>query len=195
MDRRTHYLGCALELFSAHGYHGVSMDQLVAAAGGSKATLYRYFASKEELFAAIIDDLTTRTVAERSSAELAGLSLEEGLRAIGHATARAALGEQATVLFRLAVGEYERFPELARTMFEQGPAVSYARLRDFLAHRVAAGEIEIDDLQIAAEQFLGGIVGHQQLRRALGQDPPDSSAISARVEAAIRTFLAAHRPT
>ncbi len=68
MDRRTHYLGCALELFSAHGYHGVSMDQLVAAAGGSKATLYRYFASKEELFAAIIDDLTTRTVAERSSA-------------------------------------------------------------------------------------------------------------------------------
>jgi len=193
MDRRAHYLSTALELFSAHGFNGVSMDQLVAAVGGSKATLYRYFSSKEQLFAAIIADLTTATVNRRSSAELAGLSLEEGLRAIGHATARAGLSEQATVLFRLAVGEYVRFPELAQTMFDHGPAVSYGRLRDFLAARVEAGEVEIDDLQIAAEQFLGGIVGHQQLRRALGQDTADASGISARVEAAITTFLAAHR--
>ena len=193
MDRRTHYLQVALDLFAVHGFHGVSIDQLVAAAGGSKATLYRYFSSKEELFEAIIADLTETTVAERSVDELADLRLEEGLRAIGHATARAALSEQATVLFRLAVGEYVRFPELARAMFERGPAVSYSRLRDFIAGRVAAGEIHVDDPQIAAEQFLGGIVGHLQLRRALGQTPTDPSQITARVEAGVKTFLAAHR--
>lgn len=193
MDRRTHYLQVALDLFAAHGFHGVSIDQLVAAAGGSKATLYRYFSSKEELFEAIIADLTDTTVADRSVDELADLRLEEGLRAIGHATARAALSEQATVLFRLAVGEYVRFPELAQLMFERGPAVSYARLRDFLAGRAAAGEIHVDDPQIAAEQFLGGIVGHLQLRRALGQAPTDPTQITARVEAGVKTFLAAHR--
>jgi AcrR family transcriptional regulator len=193
VDRRTHYLQVALDLFAAHGFHGVSIDQLVAAAGGSKATLYRYFASKEELFEAIIADLTATTVAERPVEELADLRLDEGLRAIGHATARAALSDQATVLFRLAVGEYVRFPDLAHAMFERGPAVSYARLRDFIAGRVAAGEIHVDDPQIAAEQFLGGIVGHLQLRRALGQPPADPSQITARVEAGIKTFLAAHR--
>ncbi|CAN5623715.1 N/A [soil metagenome] len=194
MDRRRHYLDTALDLFAADGFHGVSMDRLVAEAGGSKATLYRYFASKEELFEAIIVDLTEVTVEQRSAGALDALSLEEGLRAIGHATARAALSEQATVLFRLATGELNRFPQLAQVLFQHGPAVSYARLRDFLAARVAAGELEVDDLQITAEQFLCGIVGHQQLRRALGQDPPDPSAITARVEAAIATLLTVHRP-
>lgn len=193
MDRRAHYLEVALGLFAAHGFHGVSIDQLVAAAGGSKATLYRYFSSKEELFEAIIANLTDTTVADRSVDELADLALEEGLRAIGHATARAALSEQATVLYRLAVGEYVRFPRLAHVMFERGPAVSYARLRDFITRRAATGEIHLDDPQIAAEQFLGGIVGHLQLRRALGQAPTDPTQITARVEAAVKTFLAAHR--
>lgn len=193
MDRRGHYLQIALGLFAQHGYHGMSMDQLVAEAGGSKATLYRYFSSKQDLFEAIIADLTASTVTERPTGELAALSLEEGLRAIGHATAQAALSDRATVLFRLAIGEYNRFPELARAMFERGPAISYARLRDFIASRVQAGEIKVGDTQIAAEQFLGGIVGHQQLRVALGQDQPDPSAITARVEAAIESFLVTHQ--
>lgn len=190
--RARHYLSTALTLFSEHGYHGVSMDSIVVAAGGSKATLYRYFASKEDLFVAIIDDLTGSTVSERPLDELATVSLDEGLRAIGHATARAALSEQAAVMFRLAAGELTRFPQLAQVMYERGPAVSYARLREFLTARAVAGDIVVDDLQIAAEQFLGGIVGHQQLRRALGQPSPTASEISARVEAAIRTFRAAY---
>lgn len=194
MDRRQQYLDTALALFAAHGFHGVSMDQLVAASGGSKATLYRYFASKEELFEAIIADLSEATV-ERSGDELDALSVEEGLRTIGHTTAQAALSEEATVLFRLATGEYNRFPQLAHVLYERGPSVSYARLRAFLAARVANGELAVDDLQIAAEQFLGGIVGHQQLRRTLGQGPADPPAIAARVEAAITTFLTVHKAT
>ncbi len=195
MERRKQYLDTALALFAAHGFHGVSMDQLVAAAGGSKATLYRYFASKEELFEAIIADLSEATVEQRSGDELDALSVEEALRAIGHATARAALSEQATVLFRLATGEYNRFPQLARVLYERGPSVPYARFRAFLAARVATGELAVDDLQIAAEQFLGGIVGHQQLRRTLGQGPADPAAMAARVEAAITTFLTVHQAT
>lgn len=192
MDRRRHYLEQALALFAAHGFQGVSIDQLVATAGGSKATLYRYFSSKEELFEAIITDLAEGTVRRQSSAELDALSLEEGLRAIGHATARAALSEEATVLFRLAVGEFNRFPRLAEVLFERGPAVSYERLRDFLAARARAGEIEVGDVQIAAEQFLGGIVGHQQLRRALGQQAVAERGITARVEAAIVALVATY---
>ena len=95
---------------------------------------------------------------------------------------------------RLALGEHARFPQLAATLFDHGPARTYARLRRFLAAKRDAGEIVVDDLQIAAEQFLGGIIGHQQLRAALGQPPPTASDIDARVEAAIQTFTTAFRP-
>ena len=71
--------------------------------------------------------------------------------------------------------------------------MSYARMRAFIDNRVAAGELRVPDSQIAAEQFLGGIVGHQQLRQALGQPPADPTEITARVEAAITTFLAAYQ--
>lgn len=170
------------------------MDEIVAAAGGSKATLYRYFSSKAEIFEAIIADLSETNVDDPPLDALLALPLEAGLRAIGHATARAALSPQATVLFRLAVGEATRFPELAEIMFRRGPDRTYDRLRRYLAARAAAGETEIPDLQIAAEQYLGGIVGHQQLRVALGQPPPDPGAIAARVEAAIGAFRLAYPP-
>lgn len=192
MDRRAHYLDVALRLFLEHGFNGVSMDQLVAAAGGSKATLYRYFDSKERLFEAIIDDLSDST-SPGPAAHLGNVELETGLRMLGRATASAALDERATVLFRLAVGEHARFPSLGTVLFEHGPAVGYGRFREFVAAKQAAGEIDVPDHQIAAEQFLGAIVGHQQLRVALGVSHPTAADMEARVETAVRVFLAAYR--
>lgn len=190
MDRRQRYLDVALELFAEHGYHGVSTDQVVAAAGGSKATLYRYFDSKEALFEAIIDDIAQPAVDLRRPVDegLSAASLEDGLRQIGRATAAAALNDRTIVLLRLALGEQSRFPQLASTLFDHGPARTYAVLTAFLAERVAAGELEVDDLQIAAEQFLGGIIGHQQLRLAVGRKRLPAREVEARVDEAVRTF-------
>jgi len=194
MDRRSNYLEIALELFLEHGFNGVSMDQLVERAGGSKATLYRYFDSKEQLFEAIIDDLSDRTAPPAAGGDLGDLELEDGLRALGRATAAAALNEPVVGILRLALGEYARFPNLARTLFEHGPAAGYARFRQFTEAKDAAGEISVGDHQIAAEQFLAGIVGHQQLRMALGVGTPTPDDIERRIDAAIASFLAAYRP-
>jgi len=192
VDRRTLYLDVAFRLFAEHGYNGVSMDRLVAEAGGSKATLYRYFSSKEQLFEAIIDDLTTSNAPTEATSELLDTPLIDGLRLIGHATAAAALSQRAVVLLRLALGEFGRFPQLAAALFERGPAVSYGRLHDFIAAKRAAGDVQVSDIYIAAEQFLGGIVGHQQLRMALGVSTPSAREISDRVESAISAFVAMH---
>ena len=189
--RRARYLDIALRLFLQHGFNGVSMDQLVAEAGGSKATLYRYFPSKEALFEAIIDEVAAPAVNDDGE-DWDGVGLEDGLLNIGRATAAAALDPRTILLLRLAIGEHARFPDLAKTLFEHGAARTYARLRRFLAARRAAGDIDVDDLQIAAEQFLGGIIGHQQLRASLGLPPPSRKDIEARVHAAVRTFTAAY---
>jgi TetR/AcrR family transcriptional repressor of mexJK operon len=51
-------------VFLKSGFGGASMDQVAAAAGVSKMTVYRHFGSKEELFAGVITELCQRIVAE-----------------------------------------------------------------------------------------------------------------------------------
>ncbi len=187
--RRSRYLEIALGLFIEHGYPGVSMDQIVAAAGGSKATLYRYFSSKEQLFSAIVDELQTVVGAAPPTQDVIDLDLADGLRVLARATADGALSDRAIVLMRLAVGEHSRFPELGRLLFELAPERSYVRLKDFLRAKREHGEVEFDDAQIAAEQFLAGLVGHQQLRMLLGVSRPSDAEVEQRIEAAVRTFV------
>ncbi|MEY2975234.1 MAG: hypothetical protein RIR49_1654 [Actinomycetota bacterium] len=58
--RREQILDIALEVFGARGYHGASMNEIAEAAGVTKPVLYQHFDSKNELFAALIDDVGTR---------------------------------------------------------------------------------------------------------------------------------------
>jgi AcrR family transcriptional regulator len=53
---RNKIIETAMELFVAHGYDGVSMREIAAACGLSKAGLYYYFADKQALFLAILED-------------------------------------------------------------------------------------------------------------------------------------------
>ncbi|MDH4280039.1 MAG: TetR/AcrR family transcriptional regulator [Acidimicrobiia bacterium] len=193
-ERRARYLETALALFIEHGYNGVSMDTIVSAAGGSKATIYRYFDSKETLFSAIVDDLQTRMAAIPQPEDMAELPLADGLRQLGRATATAALSDRAIVLLRLASGEYNRFPELAQTLFDLAPGRSYERFGAYLQAKQARGEVVVDDAQIAAEQFLAGIVGHLQLRMLLGVGNPTTAEIERRVDAAVKMFLRTYAP-
>src|ERR1700728_4072656 len=54
--KRRAILDVASEVFLAQGFAATSMSEIAARLGGSKGTLYNYFRSKEELFAAIMID-------------------------------------------------------------------------------------------------------------------------------------------
>lgn len=55
-DRRAQLLDVAGRLFSEHGFHGLSMEQLADAAGVSKPVLYQHFPSKRDLYLALVRD-------------------------------------------------------------------------------------------------------------------------------------------
>ncbi len=55
-ETRLAILRCAAEVFSERPYHQVLTDEISARLGIGKGTLYRYFASKEELYVASIVD-------------------------------------------------------------------------------------------------------------------------------------------
>ena len=69
-------LEAAGEAFATHGFHGSSMDEIAAAAGITKPMLYRYFGSKEGLYAAYLRrtgrELIERVRALDSAGPLAG---------------------------------------------------------------------------------------------------------------------------
>lgn len=50
-EKRLHALKKTIELCALYGFHGTSMDKITAATGLSKATIYKYFQSKENLIA------------------------------------------------------------------------------------------------------------------------------------------------
>src|SRR3982751_1039953 len=56
-QRRKAFVGAAREAFFANGYAGTTMSSIAIAVGGSKTTLWSYFPSKDELFAAVLDDI------------------------------------------------------------------------------------------------------------------------------------------
>jgi AcrR family transcriptional regulator len=53
--RRKAIMAAAWDVFRQNGFERTTMSEVVARAGGSKATIYGYFASKDELFASALE--------------------------------------------------------------------------------------------------------------------------------------------
>lgn len=57
---RRRLLQAAVRLFAARGYHGVAVDQIVAAARVNKRMVYHYFGSKDAIFEAALHEVYSR---------------------------------------------------------------------------------------------------------------------------------------
>src|SRR6476659_8413404 len=80
-SRREEILAIAVGLFAARGYHGVSMDDIGAAAGVTGPALYHHFAGKEAMLAAALNPVSESLLAggrarlaEHQSSPAAGLA-------------------------------------------------------------------------------------------------------------------------
>lgn len=123
----------AAELFLANGYDGVSIDDIVRAAGGSKTNVYAFYGGKEGLFLAAIE-ARCRHLQERLCArDLGGLGLKEGLRALGRDLIELLLEPDHLALYRLVIGGSARFPGLGAIWYENGPLASRGVIAAFLS--------------------------------------------------------------
>lgn len=195
MDKRRAILDAAGPLFLAEGYRAVSMDRVLEAVGGSKATLYRYFPSKEALLAALVDDTTQRITATGPPEQLYDEPLERALIAYGTAAAKAVLSPEADAFYRLVHAEAPHVPEIGRLFYERGPGTNYAHLRALLEAKRDRGELDFDDSQAAAEHFMSSIVGLRQVQLAVGViDPPGDAEIDRVVRSVVAMFVRAYAP-
>jgi len=143
----------ARDVFLTDGFDGASVDDIARAAGVSKATLYSYFPDKRLLFMEVAR-LECLRQAERSMDEMA---VDAKPREVLGKAARHMLGFMLSAfgqrVFRICVAEADRFPELGRQFYESGPMLVRSRMKEYLADAVADGDLQIEDLDLAADQF------------------------------------------
>lgn len=189
-ERREHILDVASHVFIEEGFGATSMSMIAVRLGGSKATLYKYFPSKDSLFREVMSRNCERVLAPLHDLEVSGSDPEKLLFDFGVAFLEAIFQPQAIEIDRMVHAEGARFPELAMTFFELGPDVSYAELAKALHSFASKGIIRCPDTLLAAQQFLGMIRGDLHYRVVCGSAPqPDRAEIERQVAHAVRIFL------
>ena len=201
--KRQAIMEAATALFLRDGYRNTSMDQVAADAAVSKQTVYKQFADKEQLFRDIVLGVTANSesvITEMTSAlRGAGVASPAELRAVLTDLARryldGVLQSHVVALRRLIIAEAERFPDLARTYFEQAPARAIEVIADALRAYAERGLLTAADTRLAAAHFAYLVLAIPQDRAQFYPGERPSPAERDRfADEAVRIFLAAFPP-
>lgn len=191
-------LASARTLFLERGYDGTTLDDVAAASGVAKTTVYNNFSDKEHLFFAVIGSISERSaeiVANIAQPLNSAEPIRTRLHRFGTAVLAGVLQPSVLQLRRLAIAEAPRFPALVAGYWELGPLRTIEILTDGLRRAVDAGELAIDDPDSSAVELTYAIVGPLQDRALLVLETtfaPDE--IERHVTHAIGSFMRAHAP-
>jgi AcrR family transcriptional regulator len=172
LELRDRILESATELFLAEGYGATSIESVAARAGVSKRTFYHRFDDKAALFAAVVHRIIEQIRPPASVPLLQGVTLQDILQRLAGLILRAALTPRALALHRLVTGESQRFPNLIRSVHEEGWAQEATTLiGDLLARQLPDLNLTNHHRAFAATQFLHLVVDQPQ-RRLMGFGNP-----------------------
>ena len=189
-DRRRAIIDAARPVFLAEGYAATSMSTIVARVGGSKATLYSYFPSKEALFVAVIEETCEEVMSAVYDDVLEGADLRSTLTRIGRRFLSLILLDESIAMYRQVIAESPRIPEIGRTLHEKGLNRGVHRLAHYLETRMTLGQLRKSDAAEASEQFFDLCTGGILHRRLWNVAPmPTETEIAAQVDRATDTFL------
>jgi AcrR family transcriptional regulator len=192
-SKRRQILDGARKVFMDLGFDGASMNEIARSAGVSKGTLYVYFADKNRLFEAIVEDEALeqgKVVFNFDPARDAETTLREFGQAYMVLLCRPGGGSWIRTVMAIA----ERMPEVGRRYYANVLEKTIKGLADYLRAHVAPGDLAIDDCQLAASQFLQMCQASLFLPFVFQAAPaPSPDRIARVVDSATRMFLAAYR--
>lgn len=192
--KKNEIIGIAGGLFLSKGYGSVSMAMIAAAVGGSKGTLYGYFSSKEEVFAAFVVSAGQQRWEEFVALDEEPVAIEDRLVALGRRYLRLLLSDEIMSVNRLVISEATRFPELGRIFYENGPKSVIGIIASTLQQAAESGELAIIDPVSAAWRFKSLCEAHlvEQYLWGIRSHVTDAE-IRENVGPACAIFLSAHR--
>jgi AcrR family transcriptional regulator len=191
-DRRAAIVDAAMHLFAEKGFHGATTRGLAHSLGVTEPILYQHFATKSDLYRAIIDVKSSR--GQQLWADWRTLLESDDDRALFTGLAGLILGnyEYDPDFMRLLLFSALERHELADLFFDRQMDDFYTVLATYIQRRVDAGAFRPMDPEIAARSFVGMITYHGLLHVLFAKrvPPPETSKI---VEQMVETFLVGAR--
>jgi AcrR family transcriptional regulator len=188
--RRRAMIEAAWQVLQEKGCEAATLSDIIALSGGSRATLYEAFGGKNGLFEA--------AVAERCRAfgKSMQVVLDERndprsvLETLAFAFLNRVVVPESTRALGIFVAEGGRFPQMIETFLRHGPRALTSRLACYLASATRAGQLQVDDPELAADLFLSMLQG-QWLLRIMSQNevPPAADVLRERARLAVSIFL------
>lgn len=157
--RRAAILAAASEVFREAGYARASMAMISSRIGGSKGTLYGYFKSKEELFAAVM----MATIEEQASQVVSLLQdSDENIFTVlcrfGEAYLALLTSAEGLSIMRTVIAESGNSP-LGSILFTEGPETAWKEISDYLGRLAERHVLRISNARIAAMHLKGLLEG------------------------------------
>jgi AcrR family transcriptional regulator len=171
-------------LFFAHGYHGVSIRDIVQACGLSNAALYYHFGSKQNLFAEVIREFVSVVAGQVREAGATSHSCRVRLASMAEAFTQfswESRSELQTLLRDLTECEGEEIQDLVSEVSGQIPSLFATVLED----GIASGEVRPVDVDRVSGLLMGmvnSLAARRMFDRASAPHKDD-------VDLAIRTLF------
>jgi TetR/AcrR family transcriptional regulator, mexJK operon transcriptional repressor len=188
--RRRAMIEAAWQVLQEKGCEAATLSDIIALSGGSRATLYEAFGGK--------DGLIEAAVAARCSAfgQSMQLVLDERndprtvLETLGYAYLTKVFAPESSRTLGIFVAEGSRFPNMIETFLRHGPRALTGRVACYLASATRAGQLQVDEPELAADLFLSMLQGQWLLRvMAQNEAPPTADVLRERVRLAVSIFL------
>jgi AcrR family transcriptional regulator len=192
-SKRRQILDGARKVFMDLGFDGASMGEIARSAGVSKGTLYVYFADKNRLFEAIVEEETLEQGKAAFNFDPAR-DVTTTLLDFGQAYIQLLCRPGGGSALRTVMAIAERMPEVGRRFYNNVIALTIARLAAYLEARVGSDDLAIEDCELAATQFMQLCQASLFMPFVFQAAPaPSAERIAAVVESATRMFLAAYQ--
>lgn len=183
----------ARKVFLRDGFEGASVDDIAREAAVSKATLYSYFPDKRLMFIEVFRAELSRDTADASALIDVDLPVEQVLPFIVQMISSQLTSDFGVRVYRVSVGEAERFPTLAQEYYDAGPGLLRSQLVRYLERCVQRGELVVEDLELAADQLIR-LAGTTIQDRTifLGRESVDRDMLRRVNRGAVAMFMAAY---
>jgi AcrR family transcriptional regulator len=187
---RQRILDAAFSAFMESGYAETSTLEIATRARASKRELYALVGSKQQMLAACIGERAKRLQMPAGLPELHDReTLARTLVTFGTRLLREISDPTVIAVFRLAIAEAVRAPEVARALNAIGVEPSRAALREIMTRAQSAGLLGGDPSEMA-EHFAGLLWGNLMMRLLLRvADRPSLREITRRARDATAVFL------
>ncbi len=158
--QRGEIMRVALFLFSSKGFQKTSMKDVANTAGISKATLYKFCISKEDLLAKVLQESSFNVAAKQIQTCYLGSDWRENIRTFGRIYLQIINEPERMALLRCVVSESHNFPEIGKLYYEQGFLAACKDIAAYLQHLIAQSQLELRegfDLLTAVHTYFGSL--------------------------------------